>query len=128
MSQARGGYVILVPNTVVWFERVLFLFGVVRFVETKRGELRPWNHDHLRHFTLKTLKEMVTACGFRVQEIFGNRTDFPGYLYRYAPFPLNKAIALGQRITRGLNFMADIYPSLCSRDLLVYAIKLTSVE
>ncbi len=123
-----GAILISVPNTVVWFRRVLFMCGIASFVESLKGDLRPWNHPHLRFFTRKTLEEMVKQCGFSVQEVFGNTADFPGALYHYARFPINKGIALSQKITRGLNFMADIWPSLCSRGLWLIATKPTSVS
>jgi len=83
-----GGCVLVsLPNTVVWLNRIQFLFGKFEYTDT--GVM---DRDHLRFFTFKTARRLVEDAGYLVV-----RTDYIPFFVRAAE-PLIKKFFM-----RGLN-------------------------
>lgn len=115
----KGEAIFSFPNSVFWRQRVLLLFGINPSVEGCPGEnLNPWDHPHIRFFSLKTAKKLFEKCGFSILEVKGTWTSFPGALSPYSPKPFNYFLSFLNLFLGGLEFLANRYPSLFSAGLL----------
>ncbi len=80
----NGGYVLVsLPNTVAWTNRIKFLLGKFEYADT--GIM---DRDHIRFFTFKTAKRLVTSAGCSVIKV-----DYIPYFVRIAQ-PIFKKILL----------------------------------
>lgn len=83
-----GGYVIVsFPNTVVWINRIMFLFG--RFEYTDTGIM---DKDHIRFFTFKTAKWLLKEAGCSIIKV-----DYIPYFVRLTQPVIKKILLRGQR-------------------------------
>jgi len=82
----EGLVLVSLPNTVAWFNRILFLFG--RFEYTDTGIM---DCGHIRFFTLKTAKRMVKEAGYTILKV-----DYMPYIVRVIE-PIAKKILLKGR-------------------------------
>ncbi len=79
-----GGYILVsLPNTVAWTNRIKFLFGKFEYADTGIMDI-----DHIRFFTFKTAKRLITSAGCSVIKI-----DYIPYFVRIAQ-PIFKKIFL----------------------------------
>lgn len=84
----EGSYIIVsVPNTVCWVNRILFLFGKFEYTDT--GIM---DRDHLRFFTFKTAKELVSSAGCSIVRI-----DYIPYFVRIVQPVIKKLILKNKR-------------------------------
>ena len=82
-----GGYVLIsLPNTVAWTNRIKFLLGKFEYADT--GIM---DRDHIRFFTLKTAKNLVTSAGCSVIKI-----DYIPYFIRIAQPIFKKFLLKGK--------------------------------
>ena len=95
----KGRVVITCPNAGFWLFRMLHLFGISTSIEIPQTII----DDHLRHFTIRRMKNILKLCGFEVKTVQG-MTNLP-------------------RLSKPLNFLARIYPSLLALQFLIVAEK-----
>lgn len=116
------------PNAAWWAHRVLLLGGIPSFGHAPRYPVEI--NMHIRHFTMKTLKQFLIRSGFEVIRTQGTYTGFPGALSEYAPGWLARVLNGMNSLTRGFGFLAkkNILPSLFSAGLVIHARKVSPVS
>jgi len=117
-----GGHLIVsVPNAAYLGERLLLLL---------RGEVNPkgspdtaseapWIDPHIRFFTRRTIRKLLTEKGFVVREFIGVGCELLARL-PFFPFTLGY-FDLWRRASRPLEFLARLRPSLFALQFLVVA-------
>lgn len=78
----NGRVLVSLPNTVVWTNRIMFLFGKFEYTDT--GIL---DNDHLRFFTFKTAKFLIKSAGCSII-----KTDYIPYFTRAAQPAIKKIL------------------------------------
>jgi len=106
----NGLFVLTTPNLAAWHNRLLLLFGLMPYgpeVSTKNAQIglgplvrikNPEPAGHIRVFTLRALKDMLTMYGFSIDAVKGCPTDYFPYPFRY----VEKLIALVPSLASGL--------------------------
>lgn len=100
LLENKGRVVITCPNEGFWLFRILHLFGISTSIEIPQTII----DDHIRHFTIRRMKNILKLCGFEVKKVRG-MTNMP-------------------RISTPLNFFAQIYPPLFALEFLIIAEKI----
>lgn len=103
-----GYLVISLPNIALWRIRFLLLFG--KFDYSDRGIM---DRTHLRFFTLKTAKKLLSESGYKCLSI-DYRFDFPFYSRSLA----RHTIYLGGFLT---SFLKRFYPTLFAMQFIFSA-------
>jgi methionine biosynthesis protein MetW len=76
----QGQLIVSLPNFCHWYVRIKVLFG--RFEYQNRGIL---DHQHLRFFTLETIKRMLGESGYQIKEVEGIPIPFSLILHKNSP-------------------------------------------
>lgn len=124
----QGELFISTPNAAWWAHRVLMLCGITSFGHSPTYPVEV--NMHIRHFTMKTLRQFLARSGFAVVRTQGTYTGFPGALAEYSPKPLAAIFDGVGRAIGGLGFLAknNIWPSLTSAGLVIHARKIGPPE
>ena len=120
-----GQLLISTPNLTFWRNRVLFLFGKPIFVD-RNETMRPWEHEHIRFFTLSSIYELLNKTGFEVIRVKGSFTRFPGALAEFTFTPLNYLLLGLGKLVGSLEFLRDRWPSVWAAGLWIEARKRTT--
>lgn len=94
----KGEVIVSIPNIAYWQMRLRLLAG--RFEYTDTGLL---DSTHLRFFTVRTFREMVRSCGFKIESMIINDAGLPGF-----PHPVDR-----DRIPRWIFRMVEWFPNAC---------------
>jgi 2-polyprenyl-3-methyl-5-hydroxy-6-metoxy-1,4-benzoquinol methylase len=127
VMKADGELFISTPNAAWWAHRVLMLCGITSFGHSPAYPVEV--NMHIRHFTMKTLRQFLERSGFTVIKTQGTYMGFPGALSEYAPKWLAGIFNLINKITGGFGFLAKshVWLSLTSAGLVVHARKVREV-
>jgi 2-polyprenyl-3-methyl-5-hydroxy-6-metoxy-1,4-benzoquinol methylase len=82
-----GHVLVSLPNTVAWTKRIKFLLGKFEYTDT--GIM---DRDHIRFFTFKTAKRLVTSAGYSVVKV-----DYVPYFIRIAQPIIKKILLKGEK-------------------------------
>lgn len=113
-----SGYILItIPNVASWPTRRQLLFG--NFEYSEAGVL---DKTHLRFFTLKTARELITSSGFRIEHwsVIDSYMFLEGKL-RLLPFVRNLALKIKPYIVRW-------WPTLCGVVFLFKALPIVGEE
>lgn len=123
--KSQGSVLFATPNSTFWRQRfMLSFFGIDANVESYFWErLYPWNNPHIRFFSVKTLKEFLFNNGFKIDNVWGTFTSFPGAIAGYFPKIIRYPLAFIDIVTFGFDFLADLYPPLFSAGIILEATK-----
>ncbi len=75
-----GFLVVSLPNIANWKIRFNLLLGKFRY--TNDGIL---DKSHLRFYTVKTARQMIEKCGYRIDKFLSGATRMPHFLVRWWP-------------------------------------------
>ena len=110
LLEARGKLIVSVPNAVNLTVRLMVLFGAFRYAD--RGIL-DWSH--LRFFTRKSVRQLLTSYGFRITST------------NYTVIPLERLVSLNPdspllRAANGLlRFSTALLPGLFAYEIVLVA-------
>jgi SAM-dependent methyltransferase len=119
----EGELFISTPNAAWWAHRVLMFFGVTSFCHSPVYPVEV--NMHIRHFTMKTLRQFLERSGFVFVEAQGTYTGFPSAMSEYAPGWLAGIFNFISKVTGGLGFLAksNFWLSLTSAGLVLHVRK-----
>ncbi len=117
-----GKLLISTPNVTFWRNRILFLFGRPIFVD-RNETMRPWEHEHIRFFTFRSICELLDKTGFETVGVKGSFTRFPGALAEFVFMPLNYFLLAFGKLVGSLEILRDRWPSVWAAGLWIEAHK-----
>lgn len=128
--------ILTTPNYAYWVLRLLYLKGHVPvglrsrpytgFRSRQVAEDYPaWLDPHIRFFTPRSIRQMLSQHGFQIEQIRSTFVAFPSGLAPYIPFLPGLPLRVLGKLIGNLEFLGDRFPSLLAAGMMVKAIKRT---
>jgi len=126
--------ILTTPNYAHWVLRLLYLFGnppvglrsrpYTGFRSRQPAEaIEAWVDPHIRFFTPRTARRLLSRCGFEVVQLRSTFVAFPSGLAPYIPFLPGLPLRVIGKLIGNLEFLGDRFPSLLAAGMMIRAIK-----